>query len=214
MPSPGPRTAIPRKSIYRLSLYSRCLQRLSQNDVQTVSSETLAKAAGVKPAQLRKDLTHLGNIGRRGLGYTVKELEARINSVMGTNRLMPVVLIGAGNLGTALLSYQGFAKEGFEIIAAFDSDPNRLHPVHQSAEEIPIHSMEALPKFVRKHRVKMAILAVPGAVAQSVANQLVACGIQGILNFSPLLLQLPETVMANNVNLAIELENLAYFVRT
>ncbi|MEM1059207.1 MAG: redox-sensing transcriptional repressor Rex [Verrucomicrobiota bacterium] len=206
--------AIPRKSIYRLSLYSRCLQRLSKNDVQTVSSETLAKAAGVKPAQLRKDLTHLGNIGRRGLGYTVKELEARINDVMGTNRLMPVVLVGAGNLGTALLSYHGFAKEGFEIVAAFDSDPERLHPVHQAREEIRILSMEALPKFVRKHRVKMAILAVPGAVAQAVANQLVACGIQGILNFSPLLLQLPDHVMANNVNLAIELENLAYFVRS
>lgn len=208
------RTHIPRKSIYRLSLYSRCLQRLRGNDVATVSSETLAKAAGVKPAQLRKDLTHLGTVGRRGLGYPVAELEDRINRVMGTNRLMPVVLIGAGNLGTALLTYQGFAKEGFEIIAAFDADPERHHPGQPKAMEVPVLPMEALPKFIRKQRVKMAILAVPGESAQVVANHLVDQGIQGILNFSPSLLQLPDNVMANNVNLAIELENLAYFVRS
>lgn len=208
------RTNIPRKSIYRLSLYSRCLQRLRSNEVATVSSETLAKAAGVKPAQLRKDLTHLGNIGRRGLGYPVADLEERINNIMGTNRLMPVVLIGAGNLGTALLTYQGFAKEGFEITAAFDADPDRHRPGNSESLEIPILSMEALPKYVRKQRVKMAILAVPGEAAQTVANRLVDYGIQGILNFSPSLLQLPENVMANNVNLAIELENLAYFVRS
>ncbi len=208
------RTTIPRKSIYRLSLYSRCLQRLRGNDVATVSSETLAKAAGVKPAQLRKDLTHLGNIGRRGLGYPVADLEARINSVMGTNRLMPVVLIGAGNLGTALLTYQGFAKEGFEITAAFDADASRHRPGNAEELQIPIMSMEALPKYIRKQRVKMAILAVPGEAAQTVANRLVDYGIQGILNFSPSLLQLPDNVMANNVNLAIELENLAYFVRS
>ncbi|PAW77245.1 MAG: redox-sensing transcriptional repressor Rex [Verrucomicrobia bacterium Tous-C9LFEB] len=204
------RLKIPRKSIYRLSVYSRCLNRLLDNHVETVSSDTLAKAAGVKPAQLRKDLTYLGNFGRRGLGYNVAELWQRINSTMGTNRLLPVVLVGVGNLGSALLSYQGFAKEGFEIIAAFDAEPERRRH-RQSA--IPIYDMNRLGAFLKSHKVKLAIIAVPAEAAQEVVNRLVSHGIQGILNFSPLLLQSPTDVMVNNVNLAIELENLAYFVR-
>lgn len=201
---------IPRKSIYRLSVYSRCLNRLLDNHVETVSSETLAKAAGVKPAQLRKDLTYLGNSGRRGLGYNVSELWQRINATMGTNRLLPVILVGVGNLGTALLSYQGFAKEGFEIIAAFDNAPERRRS-KQSA--IPIYDMQRLVPFLRLNKVKLAIIAVPAEAAQDVANRVINAGIQGILNFSPQLIQAPTDVMVNNVNLAIELENLAYFIR-
>ncbi|HSI85974.1 MAG: redox-sensing transcriptional repressor Rex [Candidatus Methylacidiphilales bacterium] len=204
------RTQIPRKSIYRLSLYSRCLSRLVENKVETVSSEALAKATGVKPAQLRKDLTYLGNFGRRGLGYNVPELLRRINETMGTNRLLPVALVGVGNLGSALLSYQGFAKEGFEIVAGFDIDPSRKR---SKQLPIPIYPMAEMPEYVAKHDVRLAILSVPGAVAQEVTNELVKAGIQGILNFAPILLQVPEDVAANNVNLAIELENLAYFIR-
>lgn len=201
---------IPRKSIYRLSVYSRCLSRLLDNHVETVSSETLAKAAGVKPAQLRKDLTHLGNFGRRGLGYNVSELWQRINTTMGTNRLLPVILVGVGNLGSALLSYQGFAKEGFEIIAAFDVEPERRRNRQVS---IPIYEMTRMPAFLKANKVKLAIIAVPAEAAQEAANRLIQHGIQGILNFSPILIQSPTDVMVNNVNLAIELENLAYFVR-
>lgn len=201
---------IPRKSLYRFSLYSRCLKRLHQNDVATVSSETLAKAAGVKPAQLRKDLAYLGSFGRRGLGYNVAELQERIHRTMGTNRLMPVVLVGVGNLGSALLSYKGFEREGFEIIGAFDLDPHRQR---RKDFQVALQGMDALPAFIRQHGVQLAILAVPAHVAQAVAHQLIACGIQGILNFSPVLLDVPDHVVANNVNLAIELENLAYFVR-
>ncbi|PTY06841.1 redox-sensing transcriptional repressor Rex [Verrucomicrobia bacterium LW23] len=204
------RTQIPRKSIYRLSLYSRCLSRLVENKVETVSSEALAKATGVKPAQLRKDLTYLGNFGRRGLGYNVPELLRRINETMGTNRLLPVALVGVGNLGSALLSYQGFAKEGFEIVAGFDIEPSRKRT---KAAPVPIYPMADMPAYMAKHDVKLAILAVPGAVAQEVTNELVRAGVQGILNFAPILLQVPEDVAANNVNLAIELENLAYFIR-
>lgn len=207
MPSKLP---IPRKSIYRLSVYSRCLGRLLDNHVEMVSSETLAKAAGVKPAQLRKDLTHLGNFGRRGLGYNVAELWQRINHTMGTTRLLPVILVGVGNLGSALLAYQGFAKEGFEIVAGFDAEPERRRN-RQLA--IPIYDMQRMGVFVRTNKIKLAIIAVPAEAAQDVANRLVAAGIQGILNFSPQLLQVHREVMVNNVNLAIELENLAYFVR-
>src|SRR5438128_12487421 len=119
------RSDIPRKAIYRLSVYLRCLGRLKQNGIRTVSSEALAKAARVKSTQLRKDLTYFGQFGTRGLGYDVEQLAAMISDLLGTNSLQPVILVGVGNLGLALLSYRGFEREGFEIIAAFDVDPDR-----------------------------------------------------------------------------------------
>jgi redox-sensing transcriptional repressor len=201
---------IPRKTIYRLSIYLRCLARLRDNNIQTVSSETLAKVAGVKSTQLRKDLTYFGQFGTRGLGYDVAELSKMISDELGTTSLQPVILVGVGNLGLALLSYRGFEKEGFEILAAFDVDPDR--PRDKQIKQ-PIHGMDALPAFVRQHAVKMAILSVPAAVAQEVANALIQCGVVGILNFSPIVLSVPEEVMVNNVNLAIELENLSYFIQ-
>src|SRR5271157_1388825 len=119
------RPEIPRKTIYRLSIYLRCLARLKDNGIRTVASEALAKAAGVKSTQLRKDLTYFGQFGTRGLGYDVEQLADMISDVLGTTSLQPVVLVGVGNLGLALLSYRGFEKEGFEIIAAFDIDTAR-----------------------------------------------------------------------------------------
>ena len=204
------RPEIPRKAIYRLSVYLRCLHRLKANAIRTVSSDALAAAAGVKPTQLRKDLTYFGQFGTRGLGYDVEQLAKMITDLLGTNSLQPVILVGVGNLGLALLSYRGFEPEGFEIIAAFDVDPDRRR---EKTFAQPIHGMEKLPGFVREHGVRMAILTVPAVVAQEVANQLVEAGITGILNFSPIVLQVPEEVMVNNVNLAIELENLSYFIQ-
>ena len=119
------RPVIPRKTIYRLSIYLRCLARLKENGIGTVSSEALAKAAGVKPTQLRKDLAYFGTFCTRGLGYDVTELSKKIAEELGTSSLQPVSLVGVGNLGLALLSYRGFEKEGFEIIAAFDAEPRR-----------------------------------------------------------------------------------------
>ena len=209
MKKPG-RLIIPRKTVYRLSIYLRCLARLRENAIGTVSSEALAKAAGVKPTQLRKDLAYFGTFGTRGLGYDVNELSQKISEELGTSRLQPVVLVGVGNLGLALLSYRGFEKEGFEIIAAFDALPER-----QRDKEIkqPILGMAELSRFIRENGVKMAILSVPAAAAQTVANQLIGSGVMGILNFSPIVLAVPEDVMVNNVNLAIELENLSYFIQ-
>jgi redox-sensing transcriptional repressor len=201
---------IPRKTIYRLSIYLRCLARLHGNGIGTVSSEALAKAAGVKPTQLRKDLAYFGTFGTRGLGYDVTELYKQIAEELGTSRLQPVILVGVGNLGLALLSYRGFEEEGFEIVAAFDAEPDRKRD-----KEIkqPIYATAALAEVVRQRGVKMAIITVPAAVAQEVTNALVDCGITGILNFSPIVLAVPEDVTVNNVNLAIELENLSYFIR-
>ena len=204
------RPEIPRKTIYRLSVYLRCLQRLKSNAIRTVSSEALSKAAGVKSTQLRKDLTYFGQFGTRGLGYDVEQLAKMISDLLGTNSLQPVILVGVGSLGTALLTYRGFEQEGFEILAAFDIDPKR--PRNKKITQ-PILHIDAMPEFVRERTVRMAILSVPASVAQEVANQLVQAGIAGILNFAPIVLSVPEDVIVNNVNLAIELENLSYFVQ-
>jgi redox-sensing transcriptional repressor len=208
-PKKTPRPEIPRKTVYRLSVYLRSLQRLKSNAIRTVSSEALAKAAGVKPTQLRKDLTYFGQFGTRGLGYDVEELAGMISDLLGTNSLQPVILVGVGNLGSALLAYRGFEKEGFEIVAAFD-----LVAKEKRNRPKPVFSMEKLSGFVRERGVRMAILTVPATVAQEVTNQLVEAGITGILNFAPLVLQVPEEVVVNNVNLAIELENLSYFIQS
>jgi redox-sensing transcriptional repressor len=202
------RQPIPRKTVYRLSLYYRSLQHLKANRIDTVSSAALAKAAGVKPTQLRKDLTYFGQFGTRGLGYDVEALSTELTEALGTARLQPVILVGVGNLGVALLHYSGFAKEGFEIVGAFDSDPK-----HSSELRVPFFNMSGLRGFVVERGVKMAILAVPATAAQEVVNEMVRAGIVGILNFSPTLLQVPDGVVVNNVDLALELENLSYFIR-
>ncbi len=199
---------IPRKSIYRLSIYQRCLHRLRENRVGTVSSAALAKAAGVKSTQLRKDLAYFGQLGTRGLGYNVDALSTTIGDVLGQNKLQPVILVGVGNLGSALLHYGGFRKEGFEIAAAFDLNPKKLPNV-----TVPVLAIAEMAAFIGRHHVKMAILTVPANHAQSVTNDLVQHGIQAILNFSPTVLDVPEHVVVNSVDLAVELENLSYFIR-
>ena len=205
----GQKTDIPRKTVYRLSIYSRCLQRLLENGIKTVSSEALAGAAGVKSPQLRKDLTYFGQFGTRGLGYDVEQLIQMISDLLGTNHLQPVVLVGVGNLGRALLSYRGFAKEGFGIVAAFDLVAERQNDKRVTQPVLP---MEELKEFVSKNTVRMAILCVPPEEAQEVVNELVESGVTGVMNFAPTVLQVPDEVTVNNVNLAIELENLSYFV--
>lgn len=201
---------IPRKTVYRLSLYYRALQRLRANQIETVSSAALAKAAGVKPTQLRKDLTYFGQFGTRGLGYSVEALSARLTEALGTTHLQPVILVGAGHLGSALLRYPGFAKEGFEVVAAFDLEPARARTRDLGVKVLPMNKMI---DFVGQEKIKMAILTVPANVAQEVTNDLVAAGILAILNFAPIILQVPDNVVVNNVDLAIELENLSYFIQ-
>src|SRR5438034_173817 len=149
------RPEIPRKAIYRLSVYLRCLHRLKANSIRTVSSDALAAAAGVIPTQLRKDLTYFGQFGTRGLGYDVEQLAKMITDLLGTNSLQPVILVGVGNLGLALLSYRGFEQEGFEIVAAFDVDPDRKR---EKTVTQPIHGMDKLAGFVRDRGARMAIL--------------------------------------------------------
>ena len=202
------RVAIPKKTVYRLSVYLRCLEQFAGNKVNTVSSQALAHAAGVKPTQLRKDLTSFGHFGTRGLGYDVETLRDKIAEVLGRKQFQPVVLAGVGNLGAALMAYKGFEKEAFEIVAGFDIDVTRQR---RKAFGQPVLHMDKLEKFVREHHIKMGIITVPNAVAQEVANRMVAAGVKAILNFAPVVLRVPKNVVVSNVNLAIELENLSYF---
>lgn len=201
---------LPKKAIYRLSIYHRCLEKLAANQVATVSSTTLARAAGVNASQIRKDVAYLGQYGTRGLGYPVETLMRSIRDTLGRERFQPVVLVGAGNLGSALLRYQGFEKEGFQVIAAFDADPEAAI---RRGIEVPVHHEVELERFISSESVKLAILCVPAGFAQSMANRLVQVGVQGILNFSPVLLDVPKDVTVNNVDLALELEHLGYFIR-
>ena len=201
---------IPRKAIYRLSLYQRCLQTLRENEIETVSSEALAKAAGVKPTQLRKDLAYFGQFGTRGLGYNVETLTGMIGEVLGKARLQPVILIGVGNLGSAVLRYGGFQREGFEIVAGFDADAGA---VKNRGLSVPVQDISEMRGFIAEHKIKMGIVSVTAPHAQSVGNALVQEGLQAILNFSPVVLQVPDTVTVHNVDLAAELESLSYFIR-
>ena len=204
------KVTIPGKTIYRFSIYHRCLSRLHENTLDTVSSTTLAKAAGVNPSQLRRDLNYLGQFGTRGLGYPIAELQEAIRQVLGRQHLQPVILVGAGNLGSALLRYQGFQKEGFEVVAAFDAMPEL---VVKRDIGVPVYHTERLREIMTRESVRLAILCVPAEHAQEAANDLVEAGIEGILSFSPLVLQVPDSVMVNRVDLAMELEQLSFFVR-
>lgn len=201
---------IPKKAVYRLSIYNRCLQKLRDNGVRTVSSSTLAKAAGVKPSQLRKDLAYFGQFGTRGLGYPVDTLSTTIREALGREHLLPVILIGVGNLGSALLRYQGFEREGFEVVASFDKQPEIAIARGVTVPVLPDSELET---FVTTRSIKLAILCVPAEFAQAVVNRLAATGIQAILNFSPVVLEVPADVTVNNVDLALELEHLGYFIR-
>ena len=200
-------TDIPRKSIYRLSIYQRCLERLKENGLDTVSSNSLAKAAGVKSAQLRKDLAHFGQFGTRGLGYSVDALIEVITGVLGTSSLLPVQGLETWVL---LLKYSGFNREGFEISAAFESDQYRLKTV---VADIPVMNVSQMTQYVKDNDVKIAIIAVPAETAQEVANALVNAGVQAFLNFSSTVLKTPDNVIVNSVDLALELEHLSYFVK-
>ena len=140
----------------------------------------------------------------------MEQLGGKLTEVLGTTRLQPVIMVGVGNLGSALLRYKGFAMQGFEIVAAFDADIRQSRLKQLQMNLLP---MQDLTVFIRHKHIKMAILAVPGTAAQEVANQLVEAGIQAILNFAPIILQVPDSVVVNNVDLAIELENLSYFIR-
>lgn len=200
---------VPQAVIGRLSLYVREIQQWQRNGKETISSNQLGKLLGFTDAQVRKDLAYFGQFGCPGVGYRCQELVEAIKRILGSDRIWNVALIGCGHLGQALLGYRGFSRQGFQIVGAFDQDRNR---VGELIGGFPITHMDDFPKAVVENEIRMAILAVPAAVAQEAADYVVQAGIAGILNFAPVSLSLPKHVRVIGVDLAIELEQLAFAV--
>jgi len=202
--------SIPKATAQRISLYLRQAEMLRDQGQTTVASEQLAAAFGLTAAQVRKDMAHFGQFGRPGVGYRCEELIAQLRRILGTDKVRSVALVGCGNLGRALASYQGFEKRGFRIVAVFDSD---LQKVGKQFGRHIVQDIVKLPFVCRRDSVHLAILAVPASAAQDVAEQLVRAGIQGILNFAPVSLEVPAEVSVVNVALSVELEQLGLAVR-
>lgn len=202
---------IPTAVIKRLSLYTRALQILELNKVEKVSSTELGRQLGLNSSQVRKDLAHFGQFGVPGFGYHVSDLRSRLKQILGTDREVAVALIGTGHLGTALLSYGGFSRQGFRLVCGFDirvPDPPFLGP-----GDAPIHPMEQLEEKIRDLGIGMVILTVPADAAQQIVDRVVAAGVSAILNFVPRRLETPPEVKVHYVDLAIEMESLSYYLK-
>ena len=198
-------------AVGRMSLYYRELHRLIESQVGSVNSQELGKMVNVSPAVVRRDLSALGTIGRRGVGYDVGTLIELIGSALGSGVQWKVVLVGVGSLGDALLRYRGFERLGFRLVAAFDSDPRKIG---KELHGVPVFSSDQLQERLEIERPELAILAVPAEYAADVAALLVGCNLHGILNFAPTTLKLPSKVAVVNVDLASELQRLAFTVQT
>src|SRR3954465_11664338 len=206
-PLPRRRTGIPEATVARLPVYLRVLGSLADTGVTTVSSDALAVAAGVGSAKLRKDLSHLGSYGTRGVGYDVEYLVYQISRALGLTQHYRVVIVGVGNLGHALANYAGFATRGFEIAALVDAD-TRL--VGQRVAGMEIRHLDDLEQLVKEHEVAIGVIATPAPAAQEVCDRLVACGVTSVLNFAPTVLSVPDRVDVRKVDLSIELQILAF----
>ena len=198
-----------RAAAQRLSLYLRCVA-IWPGDGEKVSSSRIAEAVGVSDAQVRRDLAALGHLGQRGVGYDVRDLATAIRTALGIDRAWRAVLVGVGNLGRALLKYQGFRAQGFEIVGLFDTDPAK---VGHAVEGLTVEPVAELAARAAAHRAELGVLTVPADAAHAVADALVAAGVRGILNFAPVVLKLPRRVRLVTVDLAIQLEQLAFQVQ-
>jgi redox-sensing transcriptional repressor len=194
--------------IPRLSWYRNALHHYERLGFIRIFSDYLADAVGVTAAQVRKDFSLFGISGNKRGGYQIDSLLEKLNDILGKNEQQRVILVGAGNLGSALLRYKNFEREGLQFAAAFDVDPAK----HSPNDPVPILPVEQLEEFVKKNNVKIGVICVPEAAAQQAMDLMTRAGIKGILNFAPKQLKAPEECTVSNVTLEVELENLVYFV--
>lgn len=194
-------------TVRRLSNYLRVLDELEREGGDMVSSQGLAAKSGVTPAQVRKDLSYFGSFGRRGLGYSVGPLKGEIRAILGLNKRWRVVLVGAGNIGAALFAYKEFARQGFDIVAVFDSAADR---VGASLGDLVIEPMEGFETTCQGRGIEIGVIATPAQHSQEIADAMVRVGLRGILNFAPRKLFVPNSVALRTVNMAIELESLSF----
>jgi redox-sensing transcriptional repressor len=207
--NPGEAHRLSRASVHRFSLYLRHLERLQLEGGQKVSSSQLGTALGINDAQVRKDLAYLGNLGQPGIGYLIADLIAALRRRLGIDRPWPAVVVGAGNLARALLRYRGFQRQGFSFVALFDSDPRKIG---LQVDGLSVHPPERMTEVIAATAAELAVVAVPAPAAQAVADALVSAGIRGILNFAPIVLRVPPHISLVSVDLAVQLEQLAFLV--
>lgn len=203
----GSTRAVPAATIARLPLYLRALVALQDAGVETVSSEQLAAESAVTSAKLRKDLSYLGSYGRRGVGYSVAELRSHIEDEMGLTRDLPVVIVGVGNLGHALAGYGGLSGRGFRVVGLLDIDPRRIG---EPVADVVVRPLDDLEDVVAAHAGCIGVVAVPATSAQQVSDRLVRAGVRSLLTFAPVALAVPDEVQVRKVDLAVELQILAY----
>ena len=184
---------ISNSTIHRLSIYYRALLGLEREGYETISSKELARREKLTPAQVRKDLSFFGSFGTRGLGYPVKELKARIGEILGLNKLWNVAMVGVGNIGSALVSYKEFAKQGFIVKLLFDNDQRKIGSNHKG---IIINDIANIKQMLREQEIQIVIVTVPAAAAQKVCDEVVEAGVKAILNFAPVSLKVPEDVVS------------------
>lgn len=193
-----------RQSMIRLSKYKNTLQRLKSLGFVKVFSDNLADALGIKATQVRKDFSIFHILGNKRGGYNIDELLAHILKILGKTSIQRVVLVGLGNIGTALMNYKGFEREGIQIVACFEIDPAKL----DQSLSIPVLPMEQLSDYIQNHGIEVGIISVPDIAAQRVLDLMIQTGIKGVLNFAPIRLRGPDEVVISNVNLVQEIENI------
>jgi redox-sensing transcriptional repressor len=203
----GHRQKIPRPTVKRLSLYLRELEAIVERDQHTISSKQLAAALGLTDAQVRKDFAYFGQFGHPGIGYRINDLISRLRKILGTDRRWNAAIVGAGNIGRALLPYGRFARKGFDIVGIFDNDPK---VIGTKIAGHAVRSMDELPKLIRQREIKIGIVAVPAAHAQEVADKFIDAGVLGILNFAPVRLEVHDVVSVVSVDFSLSLEQLAF----
>jgi redox-sensing transcriptional repressor len=200
---------VPIPTLERLTTYLRCLIDMGATGIETVSSAQIEQQTGISAAQFRKDLSYFGEFGKPGVGYNVAELESRIAQILQIHKLQPIILIGAGNLGSALVGYPGLEEHKFHIVAAFDNDSNKIGKRLWGMDILDFKRLREINEAIG---AKMAILAVPAAAAQTAAESAVESGIRAILNFAPVILKLPPHVIVRNVSFLQELAVLSYYL--
>ncbi len=194
-------------TVRRLSAYLRFLEDFETRGLSTISSEELANRGGTTSAQVRKDLSFFGSFGKRGLGYSVPELAGRLREILGLGKEWRVVIVGAGKIGAALAQYRGFRHRGFNILAAYDNNPDKIG---RKLEGIPVRDIEQLERDIQRDKPDIVVLTVPGDEAQDVVDRVVKAGVKAILNFAPAQLHAPVDVAIKTVNMAMELEGLSF----
>lgn len=202
---------IPDIVIGRLPVYLRALNRMHQEGKRTTSSSELGRRLGISSAQIRKDLSHFGEFGKQGTGYHIQHLTKELREILKLDRIWPVAVIGAGFLGHALASYNGFQERGFQIQWVFDNSPEQIG---KTINDINVQPMRDLEKTIELEKIKIALLSVPAVHAQMVTDRLVKAGIQGILNYAPINLVVPDHVNVGYSDPVVQLQHMAYYIKS